>query len=117
MVECYKCLRPLPRAASPEKVKRAVYTGSSSSGLLFSENSVLNIILRRLLGRRSRVRSYKAMRVICAQCDAKIRFRRLAIALGVLGVLSAFGAYVWYEASSSNSYTLMERPGNFSSHQ
>ena len=110
MVECYKCLRPLPRAASsPQKVKRKVYTGSSSRGLLFSESSVLNIILRRLVGRRTPHTSYTAMRVICLDCDAKIRRRRIVKPLVIVGVVLSLFAFVRYEASPGNSYTLIDR--------
>jgi hypothetical protein len=110
MVECYKCLRPLPRAASsPQKVKRKVYTGSSSRGLLFSESSVLNIILRRLVGRRTPHRSYTAMRVICLDCDAKIRRSRIVVPLVIVGVTLSLFAFIRYEVSSGNSYALIDR--------
>ena len=118
MVECYKCGRSLPRAASsPEKVRRKVYTGNSSRGLLFSENSILNIILRGLLGRRSNVRSYTAIRTICLDCDARIRFWRAVVPLGILGVLLSLFAFVRYEASLSNSYTLIDQHRNLNSHR
>ena len=110
MAECYKCLRRLPHSASsPLKVKRKVYTGSSSRGLLFSENSVLNIIYRRLLGRRTPHRSYTAMRVICLYCDAKIRRRRIVVPLVIVGAMLSLFVFVRYEASSGNSYTLIDR--------
>jgi hypothetical protein len=98
------------RWRTPEKVRRKVYTGSSSRDLLFSESSVLNIILRRLLGLRTPHRSYTKMRVICLDCDARIRRRRVVVPLVILGVmiLSLF-AFVRYEASSGDSYELIDR--------
>ena len=99
---CYKCLRPIPRAA--EKVRRKVYVGSSSRGFLFSESSVLNIILRGLFGLRTPHRSYTAMRVICLDCEAMIRRRRIVVLLVILGVmLSLF-------ASSGMKSPLLKMP-------
>jgi hypothetical protein len=99
---CYKCLRPIPQAA--EKVRRKVYIGSGSRDVLFPEISVLNSILRRLLGLRTPHRSYMGIRVICLDCEATIRRKRTVVLLVILGVmLSLF-------ASSGMEPSLLKMP-------
>ena len=49
------------------------------------------------------------MRVICLECDAKIRRRRVVVPLVIVGVTLSLFAFVRYEASSGSSYALFDR--------
>jgi len=49
------------------------------------------------------------MRVICLDCDAKIGRRRIVVPLVIVGVVLSLFAFVRYEASPGNSYTLTDR--------
>jgi hypothetical protein len=102
MAECWKCYTPLPRNASNQKVRAKVHTGSSSSGLLFSANSLINIFLRGLFGLRTRQRSYTTKRTICRRCYWKMQIIRAAPAVLILG----FVAYIWFQMPSGNTYAI-----------
>jgi hypothetical protein len=84
--------------------RRKVYTGFSSRGLLLSENSLLNIFARFLLGLKTRQRSYTAMRTICVRCYREQLLKRalFPLALGILFLSGCFYS-AWHTGYSSTS--------------